>query len=84
MNENWYTEIKESKNSKNQYTWVVTGWYEDEKLAYDLAETKWNQRQQDGWDRQAEKRKLEPKPLIVSTNLDLTDDHFNWNVEMPK
>ena len=75
MNSDWFVKVEEREKHLWPGTFVVTGWYQDEKDAYKVAEAAW------------EKKRPPYDPSryadVPEGCLVLEDDHFSWIVETP-
>lgn len=86
-NTSWYQRIEEREfHGKPRGIWIITGWYEDEKTAYEIAETEWNRKQGESG--------ISSEPIDdISSLMKLAedddfmwmpvDDYFHWNVMTP-
>lgn len=76
LKEIWHVEIEEQARHLWPGQYTISGWYNNEKIAYNKAEKEWERRRQEVWD-----KKHGNKPLIT---LDMGgEDYFNWNVTTP-
>ena len=75
----WQEKIEERMfHDKHLGKWIITGWYEEEVIAFKAAQAAWEKKQYEGWEKN-------PQPAMTedSFTLDIVDDCFSWNVITP-
>lgn len=72
----WVTEEIALEPAFDVKKWIITGWYEEEVKAYNIAERAWEHLQSIS----GPYNKLKGN----SSNLDIVDDYFRWNVIHPQ
>ena len=83
LKEIWHVEIKEEPRHLWPGQYTISGWYDHEKKAYKKAETEWEKRRQEVWDKSNDNALSLQQLAEGSDYICFGEDYFHWNVETP-